>query len=113
MMAALQVVASRQAATTPAADGGAADATLVISADLGERPVVARNLFGIFLEHLGRCIYGGVCDTDGTLRADVSAALAELRPGNLRWPGGCFADGYHWRDGIGPPAARLPRTSRS
>ena len=72
MAAALQVVASRQAATAAAAtsradgDGSSSssppDATLVLSADLGERPVVSPHLFGIFLEHLGRCIYGGVCE---------------------------------------------------
>ena len=69
---------------------------------------IDRQLFGQFAEHLGRGIYEGVWvgpdspipNTRG-IRNDVVAALKELRVPNVRWPGGCFADEYHWRDGIG------------
>ncbi|WP_062462781.1 alpha-N-arabinofuranosidase [Demequina soli] len=71
--------------------------------------VISRHLYGHFAEHLGRCIYGGfwvgedseLPHTDG-IRQDVVDALRALEVPNLRWPGGCFADEYHWRDGIGP-----------
>jgi alpha-L-arabinofuranosidase len=71
-------------------------------------PVISKDIYGHFSEHLGRCIYGGIWvgpdsripNTDG-VRNDVIAALKEIRIPNLRWPGGCFADTYHWKDGIG------------
>ncbi len=77
---------------------------------------INRDIFGHFIEHLGRCVYEGIWvgpdskipNTRG-LRNDVIAALRKVKPSVLRWPGGCFADDYHWRDGIGDPAAR-PRT---
>jgi len=70
---------------------------------------INRHIFGQFAEHLGRGIYEGVWvgpdssipNTRG-IRNDVVAALKELRVPNVRWPGGCFADEYHWRNGIGP-----------
>jgi alpha-L-arabinofuranosidase len=70
--------------------------------------VVDRRIFGGFIEHLGRCIYGGVFDEGGTLadqhgfRTDVLAAIKGLGMGHIRWPGGNFVSGYHWADGIGP-----------
>lgn len=72
-------------------------------------PTVNRNVYGHFAEHLGRCIYEGlwvgedspIPNTRG-IRNDVVAALKQLNIPVLRWPGGCFADEYHWRDGIGP-----------
>ncbi len=72
-------------------------------------PVISRQLFGQFAEHLGHGIYGGVWvgpdspipNTRG-IRNDVVAALRELRVPNVRWPGGCFGDYHHWRSGIGP-----------
>ena len=67
---------------------------------------INKNIYGQFSEHLGRCIYGGVANRDGGLRADVVAALKALGVPVLRWPGGCFADTYHWRDGIGPKENR-------
>jgi alpha-N-arabinofuranosidase len=82
---------------------------VVLNADLG-KDTISRNVYGHFSEHLGRCIYGGfyvgerntrVPHTRG-LRRDVVEALRRLRIPNLRWPGGCFADTYHWKDGIGP-----------
>ncbi|MBQ7933464.1 MAG: alpha-N-arabinofuranosidase [Lachnospiraceae bacterium] len=68
---------------------------------------------GHFSEHLGRCIYGGLYvgeDSDipnvNGMRTDVVEALKEIQVPVLRWPGGCFADEYHWKDGIGPKETR-------
>jgi alpha-N-arabinofuranosidase len=71
---------------------------------------VSPQLYGGLLEHLARCVYGGVWDL-GTHRprADVLAALRELAPTTLRWPGGCFSAWYHWRDGVGPRHTRPTR----
>jgi alpha-N-arabinofuranosidase len=75
---------------------------------------ISRHIYGHFAEHLGRCIYDGfyvgednvkIPNTNG-VRNDVVAALRKLNIPNLRWPGGCFADTYHWKDGIGPKADR-------
>jgi alpha-L-arabinofuranosidase len=76
---------------------------------------VDRNVFGGFVEHLGRCIYGGLYEEGSPLsdghgyRADVLELLRELRMGVLRWPGGNFVSNYHWTDGIGPADARPRR----
>ena len=64
-------------------------------------PQINRNIYGHFAEHLGRCIYDGFV-RDGKIRMDVVEALKKIKVPLLRWPGGCFADQYHWRDGIGP-----------
>src|SRR6202044_3592357 len=71
-------------------------------------PVIDRNIFGQFAEHLGSGIYGGIwVGKDSAIpnvrgiRSDVVAALRDLHVPNVRWPGGCFGDEYHWRDGIG------------
>jgi alpha-N-arabinofuranosidase len=79
-------------------------------------PLISRDLFGQFAEQLGHGIYGGVWVGKDSkipnvrgIRSDVVQALKELRVPNVRWPGGCFADKYHWRDGIGP-ADRRPTT---
>lgn len=76
-------------------------------------PVISKHLYGHFAEHLGRCIYGGFwvgedspIPNDGGLRLDVIDALRALDIPNLRWPGGCFADAYHWQDGIGAKQER-------
>jgi len=81
---------------------------LIINADLGKHRI-SRHIYGHFAEHLGRCIYGGIwVGTDSPIpntrgiRNDVVKALRGLDIPNLRWPGGCFADTYHWKDGIGP-----------
>jgi alpha-N-arabinofuranosidase len=77
---------------------------------------VDRRIFGGFIEHLGRCIYGGVYDEGSPLadeqgfRKDVLDALRPLRMPLLRWPGGNFVSGYHWLDGVGPKDER-PRKS--
>jgi alpha-N-arabinofuranosidase len=84
----------------------------VINVDI-EGPKISRHVYGHFAEHLGRCIYGGFYvgeDSDipneGGIRLDVVEALRALDIPNLRWPGGCFADEYHWMDGIGPKEER-------
>lgn len=86
-----------------------------LNADLAETQI-SRHIYGHFAEHLGRCIYGGlyvgeqnatVPNTDG-VRDDVIRALKDLNIPNLRWPGGCFADTYHWMDAIGPKNERKP-----
>ncbi len=90
----------------------AAHATLNLCVD---RPlsVIHRNIYGHFAEHLGRCVYEGIWVGEGSdipntrgIRKDVVAALKFLDIPVLRWPGGCFADEYHWRDGIGPREKR-------
>jgi alpha-L-arabinofuranosidase len=71
--------------------------------------IISKHIYGQFSEHLGHCIYGGIWvgekssipNTRG-IRNDVVAALKRIAIPNLRWPGGCFADEYHWMDGIGP-----------
>lgn len=85
---------------------------LVINADLGKH-TISEHIYGHFAEHLGRCIYGGIwvgenSDIPNTrgIRNDVVEALRKIRIPNLRWPGGCFADTYHWKDGIGPKGER-------
>ena len=74
---------------------------------------INRNIYGQFAEHLGRCIYEGVFvkEKDGIqnvngMRTDVMEALKKIRVPLVRWPGGCFADTYHWKDGIGPASER-------
>jgi alpha-L-arabinofuranosidase len=62
--------------------------------------IICRNIYGQFAEHLGRCIYDGFY-RNGQIRMDIVEALKKIRVPNVRWPGGCFADQYHWRDGIG------------
>ena len=99
------------AGAEPGAPPAAAN-TLVIHADQAG-PVISRNVYGQFSEHLGHCIYEGlwvgeaspIPNTRG-LRNDVIAALKKIRVPVLRWPGGCFADEYHWKDGVGPRAQR-------
>lgn len=91
------------------------ETTLIIRVD---RPgaTINKNVYGQFSEHLGSGIYGGIYvgedspipNTRG-LRNDVIAALKELKVPMVRWPGGCFADEYHWRDGIGPRDKRPVR----
>ena len=79
---------------------------------------IVRRLFGGFLEHLGRAIYGGVYDpgnplTDARgLRRDVVEALRPMEMPVIRYPGGNFVSGYDWRDGIGPKAERPVRPDR-
>ncbi len=74
---------------------------------------IDRNVFGQFAEHLGSGIYDGIWVGKDSripnvrgIRSDVVAALRRLHVPNVRWPGGCFADEYHWRDGVGPASMR-------
>jgi alpha-N-arabinofuranosidase len=74
---------------------------------------IDKQIYGHFSEHLGRCIYDGywvspgmIVPKDDRIRLDIVDALKKIRIPNLRWPGGCFADEYHWRDGIGPREQR-------
>ncbi|GEL13537.1 alpha-N-arabinofuranosidase [Lapidilactobacillus concavus DSM 17758] len=74
-----------------------------------EHAKISKYIYGQFAEHLGRCIYEGIWvgpDSDipniNGIRSDVVAALKAIKVPVLRWPGGCFADEYHWQDGIGP-----------
>ncbi len=88
---------------------------LVIHADQGKN-TISRNIYGQFSEHLGRCIYDGIWVGEGSsipntrgIRNDVVAALKKIEIPVIRWPGGCFADQYHWEDGIGPRDQRPKR----
>ena len=95
-----------------AAADNAVENKLTIHADQARDPI-NRNIYGHFSEHLGRCVYEGywvgedspIPNTKG-IRNDVVQALKRAKVPVLRWPGGCFADEYHWRDGIGPRAQR-------
>jgi alpha-N-arabinofuranosidase len=99
--------ANAQRPETPGASGPIT--RLVIDAGLG-RDTISRHIYGQFAEHLGHGIYEGVWTKEGTghwhLRDDVVEALRRIQVPNVRWPGGCFADYYHWRDAIGPAARR-------
>ncbi len=74
---------------------------------------INRNIYGNFSEHLGRCVYNGIfvgkdspIENVRGMRCDIVEALKEARLPILRWPGGCFADEYHWKDGVGPLETR-------
>ena len=78
-----------------------------------KRSHINREIYGHFSEHLGRCIYNGIFVGEGSpipntngVRNDVIEAFRNINMPVLRWPGGCFADEYHWRDGIGDKASR-------
>ena len=87
--------------------------TLITFGNPENAAIINKQIYGHFAEHLGRSIYGGffvgdtskIPNTKG-VRNDVIAALKALKIPNLRWPGGCFADTYHWKDGIGPQESR-------
>ncbi|HMQ05796.1 MAG TPA: alpha-L-arabinofuranosidase C-terminal domain-containing protein [Saprospiraceae bacterium] len=92
---------------------GQTQTKIVLHPDRAETKI-SKHIYGHFAEHLGRCIYDGfyvgennhaIPNKEG-VRLDVIEALKALRIPNLRWPGGCFADIYHWKDGIGPKNQR-------
>ncbi len=68
-------------------------------------PTISRNIYGHFSEDLGRCIYDGFWTGDH-IRMDIVEALKKIKVPALRWPGGCYADQYHWADAIGPREQR-------
>ncbi|MFP3897428.1 MAG: alpha-N-arabinofuranosidase [Anaerolineales bacterium] len=79
---------------------------------------ISPHIYGHFAEHLGACIYEGIwvgkessIPNAGGIRFDVIEALRRIEPPVVRWPGGCFADDYHWRDGIGPREERPRRVN--
>ncbi len=82
---------------------------IILRADSAQTQI-SRHIYGHFAEHLGRCIYDGMyvgennsgIPTTAGIRNDVIKALKDLKIPNLRWPGGCFADTYHWKDAVGP-----------
>ncbi|MGH7451293.1 MAG: alpha-N-arabinofuranosidase, partial [bacterium] len=85
---------------------------LIVHADSGKN-TISRHIYGQFSEHLDRGIYEGIWFGENSpipntrgIRNDVVAALKKINVSNLRWPGGCFADEYHWQDGVGPRAQR-------
>lgn len=87
-------------------------ATITVNASQTNQ-IIPKEIYGQFAEHLGTCIYGGLWVGEGSdipntngYRNDVLQALKDLKVPVLRWPGGCFADEYHWRDGIGPKDQR-------
>lgn len=86
----------------------------VLQADPAKNITISKNIYGHFAEHLGNCIYNGIYvgdtakwipNTEG-VRNDIIAALRQLKVPVLRWPGGCFADTYHWKDGVGDKKKR-------
>lgn len=101
----------------------AAQAQMKVNVKIDTEPsdgqIIPKEIYGQFAEHLGACIYGGlwvgpdseIPNVDG-YRTDVLEALKTLKVPVMRWPGGCFADEYHWRDGIGPKENR-PRMVNS
>lgn len=85
----------------------------VVVNTLDKRGKINKNIYGHFSEHLGRCIYNGLfvgedsaIPNEKGMRADVVRALRNIKVPVLRWPGGCFADEYHWKDGVGPRESR-------
>lgn len=86
---------------------------IIVNTDV-PKSKINKHIYGHFAEHLGRCIYDGIyvgeknttiAHTQG-VRNDIIAALKTLKVPNLRWPGGCFADAYQWKNGIGPKDKR-------
>ena len=108
VLMAIIVVSGIQAQT---GNTGAVNQLIIVANHPG--PVISKDIYGHFSEHLGTCIYGGLwVGTDSKIpntygiRNDVLFALREIKIPNLRWPGGCFADVYHWRDGVGEERPR-------
>ena len=110
------LLAGRRAAAQPTrapatpASAGAPATRVVLDADLG-RDTISRHIYGHFAEHLGRLIYDGIWTRGAAsepwrIRQDVVQALKAIKIPNLRWPGGCFADYYAWKDGVGPRERR-------
>ena len=107
------------AVVIPVSAAGQMKVNVNIDSDITDGQIIPKEIYGQFAEHLGSCIYGGlwvgpdseIPNIDG-YRTDVLEALKTLKVPVMRWPGGCFADEYHWRDGIGPREDR-PRMVNS
>ena len=100
------------ALTTLVVLSASAQNKIIINTDQGTEKI-SKYIYGHFSEHLGTCIYGGIYVGEDSqipnikgFRTDVVNALKEMKVPVLRWPGGCFADTYHWKDGIGPKEDR-------
>lgn len=111
----LKAAAGLAAAALPSR-GVAADAEVEVSPER-QGAEISPHIYGHFIEHLGGVIYDGIwvgrdskIPNVAGIRKQFTDDMKRIGAPNLRWPGGCFADGYHWRDGIGP-AAKRPRTS--
>ena len=102
-------LAALAAAAIPVLAAGQMKVDVNIDSDITDGQIIPKEIYGQFAEHLGSCIYGGlwvgpeseIPNIDG-YRTDVLEALKILKVPVMRWPGGCFADEYHWKDGIGP-----------
>ena len=108
MLAVACLLCAGSLAAQPAPLAPVAESMLFVDADQG-RDTISRHIYGHFAEHLGRGVYDGLWQRQGgawRVREDVVRALRAIRVPNLRWPGGCFADYYSWKDGIGPVARR-------
>jgi alpha-N-arabinofuranosidase len=107
-------VAAMGLAFQPVGAAQPAGAPITLQVEAGTRgPAISRDIFGQFAEHLGSGIYGGIWVGPDSpipnvrgIRTDVVQALLAIRVPNVLWPGGCFGDNYHWRNGIGPRAQR-------
>ena len=94
--------------------GSSAQTTTAMLRMQESKTTINKNIYGHFAEHLGHCIYDGIYVGDTNrivpntvgVRLDIIAALRKLKVPVLRWPGGCFADTYHWKDGVGPKKKR-------
>lgn len=112
-------IAAAAAIIMPVISSAQMKVNISIDTDITDGEIIPKEIYGQFAEHLGSCIYGGlwvgpeseIPNIDG-YRTDVLEALKVLKVPVMRWPGGCFADEYHWRDGIGPREDR-PRMVNS
>src|SRR5438270_8375388 len=111
-------ILSLQAVARNQGPGPASAAQRVIVRGEEEIGAIRPEFHGHFAEHLGACVYGGLWVGRGSKIPNVNGYrkqavdyLRELGVPVLRWPGGCFADDYHWRDGIGPPEQRPKRVN--
>jgi len=98
--------------------GGRERATIKVRPETSH--TIPREIYGHFIEHLGKCIKGGLWaegETEdmflGGVRNELIEAMRSINPPLIRYPGGCFADGYHWKDGIGPREKRATRWNRA
>ena len=102
----------------PARTSRTADARIEILANEPPIGTISPTIYGHFTEHIGGVVYDGIWVGEsspvpniGGIRRDLVDHLKRIKPGVIRWPGGCFADSYDWRDGIGPRGSRPRRTN--